>query len=190
MKNSLEIQPGDFIAIRQRRKAYDSMDKCVDTLRYDYNSSLGVVVEVDAPTVYYTISGWNVYHAQLDDCVKIPKDQIDRYCELKGTRDILPTQYFFRPSDIKPGDTIWTNYEDRLSHMEYTVLGVDKGLVVCTRPNRNRDIVIVPVENCFVSKETMPPVPKREQNKKEELDIKETAYDADDDIESDDDWGC
>ena len=145
------LKPGDYVAIRN--KDWDNKDE------WQYRTRIWVVKSVNGDEVTYGEDGYS-WKININQCVKIADEEVERYIKLKGSdsrvakkaRVMIPKKV---SDKVSIGDTINTNYYSELyngrdlSGFDYTVLGIDNGLVVCTRLNKGCDIFIIPKESCY-----------------------------------------
>ena len=148
-KAKQKIKPGDYIGIRSRE--WD------DKEAWNYHTRIWVVRSVCGDEVIYGEDEYK-WKANINDCVKIPDEEVERYISIKGSDSRVAKRTAFNVSEkisdkINIGDTINTVYcSDHgrdLSGFDYTVLGIDNGLIVCTRLNKGCDIYIIPKETCY-----------------------------------------
>lgn len=197
-----KIEVGDYVVIRS--KHWDDKTKWVAQASYIYK----VLSINDGKITYrydYSDKDWT---DDVCNCVKIPKEEVERYCEIKGARsrvmdfevggvEKMPES----AKKIKIGDTINTNYnpdyrsyEKYYYKYDYTVLGLTDKFVACTRLNKNQDLYIFPRETCYIKGEEEPlkiyePSKKEKKQKKPEPE-EHTDWDELDAIEDleEEDW--
>lgn len=163
-QNEQRIKAGDYVAIRS--KHWDDKTKWVAQTSYIFKV---LSVEDGKITYRYEYSDEDST-ADICNCVKIPKEEVERYCEIKGSKsrvedfDIGGVKEMPEAAKkIKIGDTINTNYspdyrcyEKYYNKYDYTVLGITDEFVACTRLNKNQDLYIFPRETCYIKGEEEP----------------------------------
>lgn len=163
-QNGQQIKAGDYVVIRG--KHWDDKTKWVAQTTYIFK-----VLSVNDGKITYRHE-WSDKDSTADicNCVKIPKEEVERYCEIKGSKsrvedfDIGGAKEMPEAAKkIKIGDTINTNYnpdyrcyEKYYNKYDYTVLGITDEFIACTKLNKNQDLYIFPRETCYIKGEEEP----------------------------------
>lgn len=159
-----QIKAGDYVVIRG--KHWDDKTKWVAQTRYIFK----VLSVKDGEIIFRYEWSDKDETADIRNCVKIPKEEVERYCEIKGSKgrvedfDIGGAKEMPEAAKkIKIGDTINTNYnpdyrcyEKYYNKYDYTVLGLNDKFIACTRLNKNQDLYIFPRETCYIKGEEEP----------------------------------
>lgn len=179
-RDEQQIKAGDYVVIRE--KHWDDKTKWVADARYIFK-----VLSVKDGEITYRYE-WSDKDetANIRNCVKIPKEEVERYCEIKGARSRVmdfeiggAKEMPEAAKKIKIGDTINTNYspdyrsyEKYFYKYDYTVLGMNDKFITCTRLNKNQDLYIFPKETCYLKGEEEPlkiyKAPTKKEKKNEE----------------------
>ena len=193
-KDKQQIKAGDYVVIRC--KHWDDKTKWVAQTTYIYK-----VLSVNDGKITYRHE-WSDKDsiADIRNCVKIPKEEVKRYCEIKGSKSRVmdfevggAKEMPEAAKKIKIGDIIKTNYspdyrsyEKYYYKYDYIVLGMTDEFISCTRLNKNQDLYIFPRETCYIKGEEEP-LKVYKPSKKEKED-EEPEPDSDFGPEEDEGW--
>lgn len=149
MKDS-KIKVGDFVAIRVKDTEYDyDSDKMVELSSWNRHGMFGIVVAINGDNVECKTIWVKNQIANIKDCIKMSKEDIQQFIELKGTDKLIPDFPKIHDCNIKAGDIVKCDFHYKMEKKDYLVLKINDKLAVLTRPNKYNEMFVVPKNSCF-----------------------------------------
>ena len=143
-KKKDKIKPGDYIGVIPDE---DNEYKCDHTFIY-------VVQGVLNDTIIYGEGGGMTWECKAERCIKISKEEAEKFFELKGYSDKKKPKFWpCNTKKINVGDIIRPVRDSHHYDMDFVVIAVNGTHVLCTRPNKNDYILVLPMEKCMLVKE-------------------------------------
>lgn len=143
-KKKDKIRPGDYVGIIPNKDN-----------EYSRNWTYIYVVQgIQDDNIIYGEGDGMTFESKADRCIKISKEEAEKFFELKGYSDKKRPKFW--PCNMKKinvGDIIRPVGDSRHYDMDFVVIAANGAYVLCTRPNKNDSILVVPVEKCMLVEE-------------------------------------
>ena len=143
-KKKDKIKPGDYIGI-------------IPEQDNEYNNDWTYVYVVQGvlnDTIIYGRGDGMTWECKSERCVKISKEEAEKFFELKGYSDKKKPKFW--PCNVKKihvGDIVRPVGDSRHYDMDFVVIAVNGTHVLCTRPNKSDYVLVVPIEKCMLVEE-------------------------------------